>query len=134
MDGLLERFGWIDPSLNPDLDHIERLYCQNGNVFLAGFINNELVCTGALTRKNSKIGRVQRMSVKRECRRKGLGKRMLKELESFAKEMGYVGLILETNNDWISAIKLYTTNGYQIYNNDGACSHFHKTLKSERGL
>lgn len=33
LEGLLERFGFIDHSCNPDLKSIIRTYSQNGNVF-----------------------------------------------------------------------------------------------------
>ncbi|MFD2924052.1 hypothetical protein ACFS6F_09945 [Halobacillus naozhouensis] len=48
LDGLLERFGYIDVTLNPDLKDIMSTYHNIGHVFLVG---EELVATGVLTNR-----------------------------------------------------------------------------------
>jgi len=48
LEGLKEHFGYLDPTRNPDLDHIVDHYLSKGVVFLTGFVGDELVCTGAL--------------------------------------------------------------------------------------
>ena len=129
LEGLLERFGFIDHSYNPDLKDILKTYGTDGTLFLIGFIREELICTGALTKEKEDTGRIQRMSVKKKYRRQGVANRMIKELELLAKEMGYKKIVLETNNNWISAIKFYRKNGYVEYHNDGECTHFIKTAE-----
>ena len=66
LEGLLERFGFIDHSYNPDLKDILKTYGTDGNLFLIGFIGEELICTGALTKEKEDTGRIQRMSVKKK--------------------------------------------------------------------
>lgn len=128
LDGLLERFGFIDHTYNPDLIDITQTYRIEVNVFLIGFLGNKLVCTGAVTKENENTGRIERMSVKKRYRRNGIANRMITELEVKAKGMGYKQNVLETNNDWKSAIEFYQRNGYKKYNNDGECTHFIKEL------
>jgi ribosomal protein S18 acetylase RimI-like enzyme len=86
-----------------------------------------VVCTGALAMADDSTGRIERMSVKKAFRKRGLGKRLMRELEILAQKR-YQELILETNNDWISAISFYSSNGYTIYLNDDECTHFVKKL------
>lgn len=128
--GLKERFGLLDPSYNLDLTNITQSYSRQGDVFLIGLHNNIVVCTGALTKEKSGIGRVQRMSVKKSYRRAGLAKSMIQALEVAAGKTGYEQVVLETNNDWHSAIKFYENRGYQLDWKDEERSHFIKQLRN----
>lgn len=128
LKGLEERFGFIDPKFNPDLKNIVESYSGRGAVFLVGIYKGKVICTGAVTMEASNIGRVERMSVLKEYRRTGIAKQMIQSLETWAKENKYQQLVLETNNDWKSAIEFYKKSGYSIYLNDGECSHFVKQL------
>lgn len=126
LDGLEERFGFLDHSFNPDLKNIIRNYSQEGGVFLVGLQNNIVVCTGALTKEDSTSGRIQRMSVKKSHRRSGLAKLMMQALEKEASLQGYGKLVLETNNEWHSATEFYGKMGYQVDWKDEERSHFLK--------
>ncbi len=128
LDGLKERFGFLDRSLNPDLNDILGHYSQSG-IFLIGLCNGRVVCTGALTNEDGGIGRIQRMSVQPSFRRIGLARRMIESLETEAAEKGYTHLILETNNDWGSAISFYKAKGYQLDWKDDQRSHFIKSIE-----
>lgn len=128
LTGMKERFGFIDHTLNPDLNNICCHYSANGNVFFIGFLNGELVCTGALTKKNLTTGRIERMSVKKAYRRKGIANKMLYHIESRAIKMGYSKIVLETNRDWNSAIKFYKNNGYVFDFNENERVHYSKEM------
>ncbi|WP_028782405.1 GNAT family N-acetyltransferase [Thalassobacillus devorans] len=128
LDGLAERFGYLDHSLNPDLDDIMTHYNKKGSVFLIAIVNKDLVATGAITKENDQLGRVERMSVKRNYRRKGVGKLMLQSLEWYAKTLGYNRLVLETNKGWTSALNFYSNHGFTVYRNDTRRSHFEKNI------
>lgn len=127
--GFLERFGFIDQSLNPDLKDMMGTYNKEGNGFFVALAEGELVATGAVTREDHRVGRIERMSVKGTYRRKGIGQRMLAKLEEAARSSNYERLVLETNNSWESAIQLYTSNGYHLVWDDGQRYHFEKTLE-----
>lgn len=128
LNGLEERFGFLDSSFNPDLADIMQHYSQPGFIFLTGIYNNEVVCTGALTEEEPGVGRIQRMSVKKSCRRIGIAGSMLQELEARANKAGYKQVVLETNNEWHSAIEFYRKRGYRLNWKDEECSHFLKIL------
>lgn len=126
--GLKERFGFLDPSYNSDLTNIIQNYSRKDDLFLVGLHNNTVVCTGALTREKSKTGRIQRMSVKKSYRRAGLAKLMIQTLETSASQVGYGRIVLETNNDWHSAIEFYKHYGYQVERKDEERSYFSKQI------
>ncbi|XKE94660.1 GNAT family N-acetyltransferase [Metaplanococcus flavidus] len=128
LDGLEERFGFLDHSFNPDLRNIIQNYSQDGGVFLIGLEDNKVVCTGALTKESATAGRIQRMSVKKSHRRGGLAESMLRKLEETARQQGYKELVLETNNEWHSAIEFYKKMGYGVDWKDAERSHFLKLL------
>ncbi|WP_442599743.1 GNAT family N-acetyltransferase [Neobacillus sp. D3-1R] len=128
LEGMKERFGFLDYSFNQDLNDIMKNYIEIGDTFLVGVKNEILVCTGALTKEREGVGRIQRMSVKQEYRGMGFARQMLQQLESLAIEKGYKKLLLETNIEWFSAIELYKSTGYTIYENEGTQSHFYKEI------
>lgn len=128
LEGLAERFGFIDYSLNPDLNNIVDSYLKQGNIFLIGSIQGELICTGALVYEEKNIGRIVRMSVKKEYRRQGLANRTLEKLEEIAKDMGYTRLVLETNIDWRSATQFYKSCGFIKLNKEDGLIHMSKEL------
>jgi hypothetical protein len=48
LSGLGEHFGYIDESLNPDLDEIMANYVTAGHVFIVAHSGEQLLGTGAL--------------------------------------------------------------------------------------
>lgn len=128
LEGMKERFGFIDYSLNPDLHDIYSHYSKDGNIFFIGFLDDELVCTGALTNESHTTGRLVRMSVKMVHRRKGIAQKMLDHLEGQALRRSYSRIVLETNQDWNSAIRFYKKNGYNFDFQENERVHFMKEL------
>jgi len=133
--GLVEHWGKLDPNLNPDLDDISKSY--NDAVFLVAWISNEIVGTGAIiadTKSDSvDIGEVVRMSVAKDKRRLGIGKKILAKLISEAKNIGLQKLILETTSTWTEVIKFYKANGFYITHEEdgefGTDTYFELILK-----
>ena len=62
---------------------------------------------------------VKRMYVLPEMRGKGIASGILKELELWAKELGYSRCVLETGKNQPEAINLYLRRGYKIIPNYG---------------
>ncbi|HET7579715.1 MAG TPA: GNAT family N-acetyltransferase [Bacillales bacterium] len=128
LQGMKEHFGLIDHSLNPDLYPILKTYKQDGYLFLTGFIDGILICTGGIVKENQTEGRIVRMSTAKEHRGKGYAKAMLAELERRSQHLGYVRLVLETNKDWKNAIGLYQNCGYHEEFRDDERIHMYKDL------
>ncbi len=113
--GLGEHFAAIDPTLNPDLDDIWTTYAAKGSCVLVAVNGSDLVGTGTLTRETADTGRIVRMSVAANQRRRGIGRLLVGELLREGREAGYTKIVLETNDDWHGAIRLYRSCGFRPY-------------------
>jgi GNAT superfamily N-acetyltransferase len=111
LDGMAERWGEVDPSLNADIDDIEGSYDQdNVLVALDGAV---VVGTGILVLR-SQEAEIVRMAVQRNYRRRGVATRLLSELIDLASELGVNRLVVETNAKWTEARNLYEKAGFKF--------------------
>ena len=113
--GLGEHWGWIDETLNPDLDDITSNYLQNGYTFLIVESDDEIVGTGALITKANGTGRIVRMSVSKIHRRKGIGRAIVEHLLDAARSKGFSKVVVGTELEWNDAIGLYEQCGFSEY-------------------
>lgn len=74
---------------------------------------------GAIKEYSKDAVEVKRMFVHPDHRRQGIAKRILDELEQWAKELGYNGCILETGKGQHEAVALYLGYGYKQIPNYG---------------
>jgi putative acetyltransferase len=96
-----------------DMDDIQRNYFDNGGTFLGMFKDGEMICTGAIRRLDEETCELKRLWLLYEYHAQGLGYRMLQELLSIAKEMGYKRMRLETDPVAQSrALKCYKQVGF----------------------
>ncbi|MGH2998986.1 MAG: GNAT family N-acetyltransferase, partial [Gaiellaceae bacterium] len=68
---------------------------------------------GGVARFDETRGELKRMYVVPEHRGRGLGRRVLLELESEARRVGYRSLVLETGDRQPGALGLYVSAGYE---------------------
>ena len=129
LTGLGEHWGFIDETLNPDLDDIAVAYPPESAVFLVvEDRDGALIGAGCVFEEDAETGRIVRMSVARTERGRGIGRRLVSELEAAARQRGYHRLVLETTEDWTDAIGLYQATGFtEIGIHDGD-RHFEKQL------
>ncbi len=80
---------------------------------IVAYENNIAVGIGAIRPYTSDTLEVKRMYVSEEHRGKRIATAILKELEKWAKELGYKKCILETGIKQFAAIALYKKIGYQ---------------------
>ena len=83
------------------------------------FNNDEDVACGAIKKLDSKSMEVKRMFTLPEKRGKGLASAILRELETWSKELGYEKTVLETGKKQVEAVALYNKCGYKIIPNYG---------------
>jgi GNAT superfamily N-acetyltransferase len=120
--GLVEHWGWLDPSKNPDLDDIARTY--RGALFLVAWYRNRVVGTGALVPRSADTAEIVRMSVDAEMRRKGVGSEIFRRLREHAVATGYGRLILETTETWSEVIEFYERLGFGLTHRAGGDAYF----------
>lgn len=112
LDGLVEHWGVLDESKNPDLDDIGTSYADG--TFLVAWLDDEIIGTGAFKPHSARQVEIVRMSIKKELRRQGIGRQMLDELLRRATQAGYAEVILETTETWQDVIDFYLDYGFTI--------------------
>jgi GNAT superfamily N-acetyltransferase len=122
LDGLVEHWGWLDPTTNPDLDEISSAYAHG--TFVVAWQGEEAVGTGGLLPEAEGVGRVVRMSVTPEKRRRGIGGLVLGRLMAQARANGYRQLVLETTSTWDDAIGFYESHGFRRVGSWDGDTHF----------
>jgi len=117
LQGIEEYVGKLEPGFNKDIDNIEESF--KGHVFLVVLEKDKIIGTGGLL-LGGEESQIVRVSVKKEYRKQGLGKRIVDELISYAVENGCKRVIVETSNDWDTAVNFYLKYGFEImYYKDG---------------
>jgi GNAT superfamily N-acetyltransferase len=86
---------------------------------VVGYYDGMAVACGAIKPFDIAAMEVKRMYVLPAFRGKGIATEILKELEQWAKELGYEKCVLETGKRQPEAIALYRKNGYSVIPNYG---------------
>jgi GNAT superfamily N-acetyltransferase len=110
LDGMAERWGSVDESLNTDLDDIGAHY--GNDCVLVAHDGALIVGTGILLLRAAE-GEIVRMSVHRDYRRRGIATQLLAELLHIASEYGVSRIVVETNAKWMEARNLYEAAGFK---------------------
>ena len=95
--------------------------------FVVLYENGEAVGGGGLRRLGDDVAEIKRMFVRPAARGRGLGRRVLDELESAASELGYRRLRLDTAVSMTTAMALYRAAGYRDipdYNGNSYASYW----------
>lgn len=111
IEGLGGHFGFIDETLNPDLDDIAGSY--GTALFLVAEAGGEIVGTGALVRREDGCGQIVRMSTDEAWRRQGVAAAVLKQLLDGARDRGLRRVVVQTQPEWEDAVGLYTSTGFR---------------------
>ena len=118
--GLREHWGWLDPSLNPDLDDIAASYLAPGHVFFIAESRQALAGTGALV-IDGDSGQIVRVAVHPQWRRCGIGRALVAALLEAARERDLIRVWMETNEDWHDAVSLYRRCGFREFDHREGC-------------
>jgi len=107
LDELMARYGVPDPD-HPAADEL----LPPDGVFFVAYRGARPVGCGGLRRHDEHAGEVKRMYVDPDERRHGVGRAVLRAVESEARRIGYAKLVLETGVLQPEAIALYESEGY----------------------
>jgi GNAT superfamily N-acetyltransferase len=83
------------------------------------YVSENAVGCGAIKKFDNSTVEVKRMFVSLDNRGTGVAQKILQELETCAKELGYKKCILETGVRQVEAVKFYKKCGYKIIPNYG---------------
>src|SRR3954471_6676951 len=101
---------------------------------VVAYENDTPVSCGAIKEYTPGTMEVKRMYTVPEHRGKGIAAVVLKELELWAKELGYKTCILETGKRQPEAIRLYQKNGYTSIPNYGQYAGVDNSVCFEKHL
>lgn len=85
---------------------------EGRGAFLVAYVGRQPVGCGAVRRTDPKEAEIKRMYVAPSARGCGVGKRIVTELETIARELGVSRLVLETGPRQLEAIALYQRAGF----------------------
>jgi putative acetyltransferase len=90
---------------------VEEMAAPDTTVFVAREDGQAIAC-GALRRHPGGLGEVKRMYTRPEARGRGLGGRILAEIEALARREGITRLVLETGDQHPAAWRVYERGGF----------------------
>lgn len=91
---------------------VEEMAGPDMTVFVARE-NGAAVAMGALRRHRGGIGEVKRMYTMPDRQGRGIGGRILSEIEALARREGLTSLVLETGNNFDAALRVYQRGGFR---------------------
>jgi putative acetyltransferase len=89
----------------------EEVQPGKGLFLIAAMGDLHLGC-GALRRLDGRNGELKRMYVRGQARNRGVGRELVRTLETEAKKMGITRLLLETGVRQLAALELYAKEGF----------------------
>ena len=110
---LLGRYG------TKQLEYRQYNVVENLETVIVVYDDNKPVGCGCFKKFDNDSVEIKRMFVLAEQRGKGIGAAIMKELETWAKELQYKFVVLETGNGQPEAIHLYQKQGYTVIPNYG---------------
>lgn len=95
-----------------DLQRIQKVYFDDGGIFLVGAIGDRIVAMGAMQRLSAHKAMLRRLRVLPEFQGRGFGQRMLTAREDRALSKGYFALCCDTTSVQVAMQHLLFKNHY----------------------
>lgn len=126
--GLGEHFGFIDETLNGDLDDIDATYIRRGDEFFVAEVDGRIAGTAGLIFESADVARIVRMSVDSELRRSGIASALVAACKEAAQRRGATDLHVFTEPHWEDAVSFYAAQGFVAYGRDSIDIHLRLPL------
>lgn len=130
--GLGEHFGFIDETLNPDLDDIDAHYLRRGSEFFVAELDGRIVGTAGLIFETEDVARIVRMSVDAGRRRCGIASALVTACKAASQRRGVRDLHVFTEPHWVDAVEFYLSQGFVQYDRDDEDIHLRLPLLASR--
>lgn len=101
---------------------------ENLEKVLVAYVDNCPIGCVAYRRKADGVGEIKRLFIRKEYRSKGISKKLLATIESYAKEQGCHTLFLDTRITLEPAVSLYRAFGFNIIFQQGLYIQMEKKL------
>ena len=101
---------------------------------VVAYLDDQPVGCGAFKAYDDQTVEIKRMFVHPDFRGKGIAGSVLKELETWAAELGYTAAVLETGKKQPEAIALYLKSGYQIIPSYGQYKNVENSVCMRKAL
>lgn len=98
------------------------------------YLDDKPVGCGAFKPYDNSSAEIKRMYVSPEIRKKGIGSKVLNELENWAAELGYSRMILETGKRQVEAVSLYKGQNYIQIPNYGQYKEMENSICFEKEI
>ena len=105
---VFEEDGW-----DSDLDNVTEVYVNQNGAFLVGELDGDVVAMGALAPLDETTVMIKRLRVLPEVQRQGIGGRLMRRLETEAKQLGYKSITLDITRQQQVAKKLLSREGFE---------------------
>lgn len=112
-EDLNSRYGELQKQYNP-FNKVDKI-----DTVVIARIENEAVGCGCFKPFDNETVEIKRVFVQKSFRGNGIADAILKELETWAAELGYTTAVLETGKGQPEAIRFYTKQGYAAISNFG---------------
>lgn len=98
------------------------------------YVDEIAVGCGAIKKFNNSSVEIKRMFVLPDKRGQGIAQKVVRELEIWAKEMGYKSCVLETGKRQVEAVKFYKKCNYKVIPNYGQYTAMENSICFEKKL
>ena len=133
LEGLREHFGFLDPSLNPDLDNIQTSFISAGDDFYVAENDGRIVGTVGLLFGEGRA-RIVRMSVAQSHRKRGIATALLEQCIESAAQRGFREIWAYTQPEWPDAVRFYLCSGFEQLGRDEIDIHLRLLFGSKTQL
>jgi GNAT superfamily N-acetyltransferase len=104
----------VEHDFYAQFNKIDKIRCA-----VVAYEDEKAVGCGAFKEYAPRVAEIKRMFVLLDARGRGIAKKILSELETWANELNFAECVLETGFKQPEAIALYQTSGYRIIPNYG---------------
>jgi len=129
----------LDSDLHQRYKTQDALYNEHNKIIpiqtvVVGYINDKPIACGCFKKIDKNTIEIKRMYVHENHRGKGFSILLLKELERWAKKLGYSHAILETGKGQPEAVGLYTKCNYKIIKNYGPYENLENSICMKKNI